>query len=144
MLMPLSAALPVVTFRVPVSDPAAISPTRPVTTSAAEPVRVSAVFCASAVGGHRHGIGVEAVSDRGGRRAGGDGNRIVGRIAGGHGQCAGQRTRRDIADQPAHHLGRDPVSVSTVLLARARCIDRHRIACAARADRGCRRAGGDR
>src|SRR5262249_61970515 len=44
--MPLSAALPVVTFRVPVSDPAVISPTNPVTTSAADPVRVSAVFCA--------------------------------------------------------------------------------------------------
>ena len=48
-MMPLSAALPVVTFRVPVSDPAAISPTSPVTTSAAEPARVSAVFCPSAV-----------------------------------------------------------------------------------------------
>ena len=47
--MPLSAALPVVTESVPVSEPAVILPTRPVTISAAEPVRVSAVFCASAV-----------------------------------------------------------------------------------------------
>src|SRR5262249_42552440 len=47
--MPLSAALPVVTFRVPVNDPAAISPTSPVTTSAAEPATVTAVFSASAV-----------------------------------------------------------------------------------------------
>src|SRR5262245_58596270 len=49
MLMPLSAALPVVTFKVPVNEPAATSPTSPVTTSAADPVSVSAVFCASVV-----------------------------------------------------------------------------------------------
>ena len=47
--MPLSAALPVVTVRAPVSEPAVISPTSPVTTSAADPVSVSAVFCARAV-----------------------------------------------------------------------------------------------
>ena len=49
MLMPLSAASPVVTVSAPVREPAAISPTSPVTVSAAEPISVSAVFCASAV-----------------------------------------------------------------------------------------------
>ena len=49
MLMPLSAALPVVTVSAPVSEPAAMSPTSPVTVSAAEPASVSAAFCASAV-----------------------------------------------------------------------------------------------
>ena len=47
--MPLSAALPVVTVSAPVKEPAAISPTRPVTVSAADPTSVSVVFCASAV-----------------------------------------------------------------------------------------------
>ena len=47
--MPLSAALPVVTVNAPVKAPAAIFPTRPVTVSTAEPLSVSAVFCASAV-----------------------------------------------------------------------------------------------
>ena len=49
MLMPLSAASPVVTVSAPVREPAAISPTNPVTTSAADPASVSTVFCANAV-----------------------------------------------------------------------------------------------
>ena len=49
MLMPLSAALPVVTVSAPVREPAAIFPTNPVTVSAAAPLNVNAVFCASAV-----------------------------------------------------------------------------------------------
>ena len=49
MAMPLSEASPVVTFSVPVSEAALISPTRPVTVSAAEPESVSTAFCASAV-----------------------------------------------------------------------------------------------
>ena len=40
MLMPLSAALPVVTVSAPVREPAAIFPTSPVTTSAADPANV--------------------------------------------------------------------------------------------------------
>ena len=47
--MPLSAASPVVTVSAPVREPAAISPTSPVTVSAAEPLSVNAVFCANAV-----------------------------------------------------------------------------------------------
>ena len=43
----LSVASPVVTVSAPVNEPAETSPTSPVTTSAADPVRVSAVFCAS-------------------------------------------------------------------------------------------------
>ena len=39
MLMPLSAALPVVTVSAPVREPAAIFPTSPVTVSAAEPLK---------------------------------------------------------------------------------------------------------
>src|SRR5450631_3031522 len=147
MLMPLSAASPVVTVSAPVREPAAISPTSPVTASAAEPMSVRAVFCASAVAvtvtvspaplavievaaepvvmlmplsaalpvvtvsapvrepadipdqsghrlgrraderqsrilskscrGHRHGVGIEAVGDRGRRRAGRDRYAIV-------------------------------------------------------------------
>ncbi len=38
--IPLSAALPVVTVSAPIKEPAAISPTRPVTVSAAEPANV--------------------------------------------------------------------------------------------------------
>ena len=47
MVMPLSAALPVVTVSVPLSADAFRSPTRPSTTNAAVPVSVSRVFCAS-------------------------------------------------------------------------------------------------
>ena len=43
--IPLSAVLPVVTVSVPVSPLAAMLPTRPVTTSAAEPARVSCMLC---------------------------------------------------------------------------------------------------
>ena len=46
-VMPLSAASPVVTVSVPVSAEASRSPTRPSTTNAAEPDSVSRVFCAS-------------------------------------------------------------------------------------------------
>ena len=49
MAMPLSDASPVVTESAPVSEPALRSPARPVTVSAAEPERVSAMFAASAV-----------------------------------------------------------------------------------------------
>src|SRR6185295_3790960 len=45
----LSIALPVVTFSAPVSEPALMLPTRPLTVSAAAPASVSAVFSASAV-----------------------------------------------------------------------------------------------
>ena len=45
----MSAASPVVTVSAPVSEPAVRLPTRPVTTSAAEPASVSVVFSASAV-----------------------------------------------------------------------------------------------
>ena len=48
-VIPLSVASPVVTLSAPLSEPAARSPTRPVTVSAAEPASVSVVFCASAV-----------------------------------------------------------------------------------------------
>ena len=49
MVKVLSAAFAVVTVSVPVREPAAISPTNPVTTSFAEPISVNVVFCASAV-----------------------------------------------------------------------------------------------
>ena len=203
----LSAASPVVTVNAPVSEPAAISPTSPVTTSAADPASVSTVFCARAValtvttslaplavievaaepvviadavvggiaGGHRqgtgqrascnipdqsghylrrrprqrqrsilcqrgrshrHGIGIEAVGDRGRRRTGRDRNRIVGRITRRHRQRTGQRTRRDIPDQPAHHLRRRPCQRQRRIVGQRRCIHRHRVACATRGDRG--------
>ena len=82
--MPLSAAFPVVTVSAPVSEPAAISPTSPVTTSAADPASVSAVFCASAVAVTVTVSVLKVVADRGRRRAGGDRDRIVGCITRGH------------------------------------------------------------
>ena len=94
--------------------------------------------------GHRHGIGAEVVGDRGRRRAGGDRNRIVGCIPRGHGERAGERTGRDIADQPADHLGRRADKRQHRIVGKRRGIDRHRIACTIRGDRGCGRAGGDR
>ena len=104
-MMPLSAALPVVTVRVPVSDTGGDIANQAGHDLGCRTCQGQRRILRQRSGGHRHGIGVEAVGDRGRRRAGGDRNRIVGRIAGGHVQCAGQRTRRDIADQPAHHLG---------------------------------------
>ena len=47
--MPSSAASPVVTVSAPVKEPAVISPTRPVTASAAEPTNVRATFSPSVV-----------------------------------------------------------------------------------------------
>src|SRR5262249_24643880 len=60
--MPLSAALPVVTLKVPVKDPAVILPTTPVTVSAEEPASVSAVFCANAVASTLSATPLEAVT----------------------------------------------------------------------------------
>ena len=88
--MPLSAALPVVTVSAPVSEPALMSPTSPVTTSAADPTSVSAVFCASAVAVtvtvsvlklSVMEVAAEPVVIA---------DAIVGGIRRGHGQCTGQ------------------------------------------------------
>ena len=78
--MPLSAALPVVTVSAPVSELALMSPTSPVTTSAADPVSVSRRILRQGGRGHRHGVGIEVVGDRGGGRAGGDRDAVIGGI----------------------------------------------------------------
>ena len=97
--MPLSAASPVVTVSAPVSEPAAIFPTRPVTVSAAEPDSVSVVSSASAVAltvtTSLAPLAVIEVAAEPVVIA----IAVVGRIARGHGQRPGQGTGRDIADQ---------------------------------------------
>ena len=115
--MPLSTVSPVVTVSAPVSAPAAMLPTSPVTTSAAEPARVSAVLLASAAAATVIVSLAAARRDRGRRRAGGDRDAVVDRIAGRHGQRPGQRARRDIPDQPGHRSAAEPASVSVVLWA---------------------------
>ena len=126
--MPLSTASPVVTFSVPVSDPAAISPTSPVTTSAADPARVSAVFCASAVAftvtvSLRRCAVIEVaaepvVID----------DAVVDGITGGHGERAGQRAGGDIADQSGHDLGGRSRQRQGRILSQQSGIDSHDIA----------------
>ena len=78
--------------------------------------------------GHRHGIGAEVVGDRGRRRAGGDRDAVVGCIPRGHGERAGQRTGRDIADQAGHHLGCRPDQGQRRVLGQRGGIDGHHIA----------------
>ena len=106
MLMPLSAALPVVTVSAPVREPAAIFPTSPVTVSAAEPLSVKAVFCANAVAVTVTislaplaviEVAAEPVVMM---------MPVVGRIPRRHRQRTGQRASRDIPDQPGHRLRR--------------------------------------
>ncbi len=143
-MMPLSVALPVVTVSVPVSEPAAISPTRPVTTSAAEPDSVSAVFCASAVAVTVTvsvlklsviEVAAEPVVIA-----------IVLSVASPVVTVSAPVSElgRDIADQPAHDLRRRSCQRQHRVVGQGRRIDRHRVARATRGDRGGRRAGGDR
>src|SRR5262249_56547664 len=76
----------------------------------------------------RDRIAGTAGGDRGGRRTGGNGYAVVGGIARGHRQCAGERAGIDIADQAAHHLGGRAGQGQRRVLRQRRGIRRHRIA----------------
>ena len=143
--MPLSAALPVVTVSAPVSEPAAIFPTRPVTVSAADPASVSVVFCASAVA---FTVTVSVAPSCAVIEVAAEpvviADAVVGGIPRGHGQRAGQRTGRDVADQAGHCLCRRAGQRQRGVLGQRRGIDRHHVAGPARGDRGRRRTGRNR
>ena len=140
----LSEASPVVTLSAPVRAPTLRLPTSPVTTSAAEPASVSVAFCASADALTVTVSLLKLVADRGGPRAGGNRNRVVGCIPRGHGECPGQRSGIDIADQSAHHFGCRACQRQRRIVGQQSRVDHHCVVCTARRNRDGSRAGGDR
>ena len=139
--MPLSTVLPVVTVSAPVSPLAAMSPpARSLLRRRARQrqCRILASAAAATVIVSLAPLAVIEVAAEPVVIA----DRIVGCVAGGHGQRPGQRAGRDVADQPGHHLGRRARQRQRRIVGQRAGVDRHRVACAARGDRGRRRAGG--
>ena len=123
--MPLSAASPVVTVRAPVSEPAAISPTSPVTTSAADPVSVSPVFCARALAlTVTMSLAPLAVIEVAAEPVVID-DAVIGSIARGHGERTGQRAGIDVPDQSGHDIGGRPNKRQPRVLRQGRRSHRH-------------------